>query len=599
MPSCGCQNGENAGIPSVPMAFEQPAVDTFEGLNLTDLSTDEAYVRIKTGAEQIFVYLLSQDCVDCPYEIDQTENKVLKLSTHYPWNIRIRKRDDEYVSQFIDDGKNTICEASNLQLEEFGVYDIEVNNGCNVSTQVEPVNANMAILFCALILIAIGIVYRATAWMVKKRYTAKLEKVYFMARKHIGYEDNNNKNDENEEEVKTKSRVKSLDTFRGITIALMIFVNDGAGGYWFFEHAKWNGLQLADVVFPWFMWIMGVCVPMMVKSVNKRKVPMGIALINVFRRSMVLFLLGFFWNTIGWINLEKLRIPGVLQRFAITYFVVASTGVIFSNSSERKEDKGVLAYFSDLLCVWQRWVVSVVFVVAHCLLTFALPVPGCPTGYLGPGGLHLYDLGINETEKCVGGASGYIDTQFFGVNHIYGNPTPKAVYGTGPYDPEGMLGSFTSVFQVFLGYQAGQIIMSYSGHRPRILRFLAWAIGTGAIGWILNGVTRDEGLIPINKNLWSLSYVFVTSGLAFLLMAIIYILIDAHGLWAGEPFIFAGMNSIVLYLGHYIAWQMGPFNYASGPMNTHWDRLVESIWSTSSWLIVAYIMYRKKVFITV
>ena len=59
------------------------------------------------------------------------------------------------------------------------------------------------------------------------------------------------------------------------------------------------------------------------------------------------------------------------------------------------------------------------------------------------------------------------------------------------------------------------------------------------------------------------------------------------------------MNSIVLYLGHYCAWQMGPFNYISGQMNTHWDRLIESLWGTCAWLIIAYIMYCKKVFITV
>ena len=101
-------------------------------------------------------------------------------------------------------------------------------------------------------------------------------------------------------------------------------------------------------------------------------------------------------------------------------------------------------------------------------------------------------------------------------------------------------------------------------------------------------------------------------------MAVVYALVDAYNKWDGTPFIYAGiydnmqfefhhnfsrifigMNSIVLYLGHYVAWQMGPFNYISGPMNTHWDNLVESIWSVSAWLIVAYVMYRKKVFITV
>ena len=123
--------------------------------------------------------------------------------------------------------------------------------------------------------------------------------------------------------------IHSLDTFRGITIALMIFVNDGTGGYWFLEHATWNGLQVADLVFPWFLWIMGVCIPMSIKSFEKRKVPFGVAFVGILRRSIVLFLLGFFANTLGWIDLDKLRIPGVLQRFAITYFVVATTGLLF------------------------------------------------------------------------------------------------------------------------------------------------------------------------------------------------------------------------------------------------------------------------------
>ena len=113
----------------------------------------------------------------------------------------------------------------------------------------------------------------------------------------------------------------------------MIFVNDGAGGYWFFEHATWNGLQLADVVFPWyahrcnicrliviktiygmcidfnisyfdfrFMWIMGVCIPFSIKSTLKKKTPLTVSLYNVTRRSIVLFILGFIWNTSGTIK---------------------------------------------------------------------------------------------------------------------------------------------------------------------------------------------------------------------------------------------------------------------------------------------------------
>lgn len=82
---------------------------------------------------------------------------------------------------------------------------------------------------------------------------------------------------------------------------------------------------------------------------------------------------------LGWINLEVLRIPGVLQRFAITYFVVASTSVLFMNSTKESDTK----IFQDVLCIWPRWIMAGIFLLVHCLLTFCLPIPGCPTGYLG------------------------------------------------------------------------------------------------------------------------------------------------------------------------------------------------------------------------
>jgi len=141
--------------------------------------------------------------------------------------------------------------------------------------------------------------------------------------------------------------------------------------------------------------------------------------------------------------LQKLRIPGVLQRFSITYFVVATTGVAFIETLEpkyavEKSENKVLNLLKDLICLWPRWIVCAIFLVSHCILTFSLPVPGCPTGYLGPGGLH----NDNETlgENCVGGSAGFIDRTFFGVQHIYGNPTSKGVYLSGAYDPEGLLG---------------------------------------------------------------------------------------------------------------------------------------------------------------
>lgn len=84
-------------------------------------------------------------------------------------------------------------------------------------------------------------------------------------------------------EVTKKPRLKSLDTFRGIAIVIMIFVNSGGGGYWWIEHATWNGLHIADLVFPWFIWIMGVCIPMSVRSQLNRNVTKMSIFLNVLR----------------------------------------------------------------------------------------------------------------------------------------------------------------------------------------------------------------------------------------------------------------------------------------------------------------------------
>ena len=222
-----------------------------------------------------------------------------------------------------------ICKAQNVNFGEFGVYQLQNTlqvSECQVETLVEPVNELWPLLVTLAILLALAALFHVVKWAVRRRYTRFIEDLFENVQKSLGYEVNNN--DEKEENT-VKSRIRSLDTFRGITIALMIFVNDGAGGYWFLEHATWNGLQVADLVFPWFLWIMGVCIPMSIKSFEKRKVPLGVAFLGILRRSIVLFLLGFFANTLGWIDLDKLRIPGVLQRFAITYFVVATTGLLF------------------------------------------------------------------------------------------------------------------------------------------------------------------------------------------------------------------------------------------------------------------------------
>eukprot|EP00096_Caligus_rogercresseyi_P008285 TRINITY_DN2687_c0_g1_i2.p2 TRINITY_DN2687_c0_g1~~TRINITY_DN2687_c0_g1_i2.p2 ORF type:complete len:111 (-),score=14.87 TRINITY_DN2687_c0_g1_i2:118-450(-) len=109
----------------------------------------------------------------------------------------------------------------------------------------------------------------------------------------------------------------------------------------------------------------------------------------------------------------------------------------------------------------------------------------------------------------------------------------------------------------------------------------------------------ESGPIPLNKNLWSLSYVFVTSGLAYIFISFLYFIVDFRSLWNGAPFLYAGMNSILLYLGHSLAWQMPPFHFIIGSMSTHFAKLSEALWGVSLWLLIAYILHRKKIYITV
>ena len=188
---------------------------------------------------------------------------------------------------------------------------------------------------------------------------------------------------------------------------------------------------------------------------------------------------------------------------------------------------------------------------------------------------------------------------FFTVDHIYGNPTAKGVYSAGAFDPEGIFGSLTSIFQVWLGYQAGYILQVYTGHTARLVRWTAWAGITGALGALLTFASQNDGPVPLNKNLWSISFVLVTSCFAFVLLSLLYVIIDIKKVWKGQPFFYAGMNSILLYCGHSVGYNLFPFHFMIGDMRTHSAKLPEALWGCMLWIIIAFVLYRKKVFVTV
>ncbi|KAM8842934.1 heparan-alpha-glucosaminide N-acetyltransferase [Synchiropus picturatus] len=394
-------------------------------------------------------------------------------------------------------------------------------------------------------------------------------------------------------------RLRSLDTFRGISLVLMVFVNYGGGRYWFFRHASWNGLTVADLVFPWFVFIMGTSIALSINSQLRTGVTRCSVLKKVLWRSMQLFVIGVFIINpnycLGPLSWDNLRIPGVLQRLAWSYLVVACLDLLVARG--HLDVMTVDAWWSpflDILFYWPAWLFVLLLEVLWLCLTFLLPVPDCPAGYLGPGGIG--DMGLYP--NCTGGAAAFIDRWLLGESHIYQLPSSRVIYHTRvPYDPEGVLGSINSIVMGFLGLQAGKIILHYRDlHNSVMTRFLIWGLFLGVISAVLTNCSTDEGIIPVNKNLWSLSYVTTLGCFAFVLLALVYYAVDVMRWWSGAPFVYPGMNSILVYVGHEVFEDYFPFRWRMVNTQSHAEHLAQNLIATSVWVFVSYVLYKKKIF---
>jgi predicted acyltransferase len=295
-----------------------------------------------------------------------------------------------------------------------------------------------------------------------------------------------------------QGRLTSLDVFRGITIALMILVNNpgGAEYYIFLQHASWNGWTLADLVFPFFIFIVGASIPFAFMSkldqgMSRRKLLMG-----VVRRTIILFSLGLFINGFPTFDPATFRIMGVLQRIALCYLFAALV-------------------FLFLKPKWRIYL-TVAIPIAYWMLMTLMPVPG-----YGPGVL---------TEN--GNLAGYVDRLLLN-GHIY----------TSTYDPEGLLSTLPAVATALIGVLAGQHLKSNATPRTKTVNLLFF----GSISLIIGSLW--DFWFPINKNLWTSSYVAFTGGIALILLATCFFIIDAKGYttWT-KPFTMLGLNSIFIYV---------------------------------------------------
>ena len=299
----------------------------------------------------------------------------------------------------------------------------------------------------------------------------------------------------------TTGRLVSLDAFRGIVMAFMILVNtpgDGRHVYWPLAHAEWHGWTPTDVVFPSFLWIVGLAMTLSLGRRLARGDSRAALFGTAFRRAAILFVLGVLIYVYPEFNLHTERILGVLQRIAICYFVAAA---IFLTTRLR----GQIVWIVSLMAVY--W-----------LLMAFVPVPG-------------YGAGRLDVE---GNFAHYIDRIVLGShNYIW----------TKTWDPEGIVSTLPAIATCLLGIVAGHIVGARRSLGGRSLQLL----GLGAI-LLAAGLVCNIWL-PINKKLWTDSFTLFMAGLDFIMFAGFLWLVDGLG-WRRvvKPLVIMGSNAIVIYL---------------------------------------------------
>lgn len=304
-------------------------------------------------------------------------------------------------------------------------------------------------------------------------------------------------------------------------------------------------------------------------------------------------------HTVHGPDLHDIRIMGVLQRFGIAYLVVASLQVLLRKQvavDSEEQTRSWKTAFLDISSLSTQWTIMIILTAIHLLVLFSIPIKNCAHGYLGPGGMHE----MGKFNGCIGGAVGYIDRLIISPQHLYQRSRAGAIYDEKmPFDPEGPFGCILTIVQAFFGVQCGNTLLIFFKPLDRLKRLLSWSIATILLGCCLCQFSINDGFIPINKNMWSLSYVLVTTGFAFFLFSLLYVIIDLKKYWSGKPLTYAGMNAILMYIGSELLSRMYPFYWRFQGTNTHFMFLLADVWNAAAWNLVAFYLYERKFFFTI
>jgi predicted acyltransferase len=378
-------------------------------------------------------------------------------------------------------------------------------------------------------------------------------------------------------------RLESLDVFRGLTIAGMILVNDPGSDnfYWPLGHADelmtshptgwypgkvWvdaNGWTPTDLIFPFFLFIVGTSMVLSFAARRARGDSRLSLMKHAARRSALILLIGYAIRILPYFNFAHMRYPGVLQRIAIVY-LFASVITLWTST------RGRILWIAGLL-------------IGYYAVSRLVPVPGCdPAAWM--------------TQHC--SLAGWLDRKLM-LGHLYRRD----------FDPEGLLSTLPAIATTLLGTLAGEFLRNAASLRQKLRGLaLAGAAGVAAgYAWHLS--------FPISKPLWTSSYVLFTAGAACLLLALCWWLIEIRG-WHGwsRPFLWLGSNAIVAYaLSTFVAKLGSIIKVANGItvqtwIYEHWfapladeknASLAFALSYTALWTLVAWALYRKKIFVKV
>ncbi len=298
-----------------------------------------------------------------------------------------------------------------------------------------------------------------------------------------------------------KERLVSIDFMRGFTVASMILVNSpGSWDYVYpwLGHASWNGCNFADLVFPFFLFIVGLSIVFSLKSSKLSLEHHNSVIFKVLLRGVKLFGIGLLINFLATWDLVNLRIPGVLQRIAIVFVVCA---MVYLKTNWR-----------------QQLIISCVVLIVYTLVLLLIPVPGATEVVLLPG---------KNIAAWVDGL--VLEGHMWSITKLW--------------DPEGVLSTFPAIISGLLGVLAGNLLSSETPVNFKLKWFITSSLGLVIVGYILKFV------IPINKSLWTSTFVLFTTGVALFFLVLCYYVLDVKlKRNFTYPFIVFGKNAIAAYL---------------------------------------------------